>query len=87
MIFNKLTLLKLLKKEIIKKLKENISYFNEDSLISNVWEKFVENEVFVEDKKMNDLMWNYINNNSQEAFKLDLINLIKPYYKGIDLKS
>jgi len=84
--FIEITKKNILKKEIIKKLKENISYFNEDSFISNAWEKFVENEVFVEDKKMNDLIWNYINNNSQEAFKLDLINLIKPYYKGIDLK-
>ena len=85
--FNEISKHNIFKREIIKKLKENISYFNEDSLISNVWEKFVENETFVENKKMNELMWNYINNNSQEDFKLDLINLIKPYYKGIYLKS
>ena len=84
---NEITRNNILKRDIIKKLKENISDFNMSSLISNVWKKFGKNEVFVEDKKMNDLMWNYINNKTEEDFKKDLINLIKPYYNGIDLNS
>ena len=73
---NKITKNNLLKRKIIKILKENINGFNMSSLISNVWQNFEENEVFVEDKEMNDLMWNYIQNKTQEDFKSDLINLI-----------
>lgn len=84
---NEITRNNIIKRKIVKKLKGNITDFNMDSLISNVWEKFGENETFVEDKKMNDLMWSYIKNKTKEDFKSDLINLIKPYYKEIDLNS
>lgn len=85
--FNEISKLNIFKRKIIKKLKENINDFNMNSLISNVWEKFGENEAFSEDKKMNDLMRNYIQNKTQEDFKSDLINLIKPYCKEMDLSA
>jgi len=85
--FNEISKLNIFKRKIIKKLKENINDFNMNSLISNVWEKFGENEAFSEDKKMNDLMRNYIQNKTQEDFKSDLINLIKPYFQKINLSS
>ena len=84
---NEITRNNIIKRKIVKKLKGNITDFNMDSLISNVWEKFGENETFIEDKKMNDLMWSYIKNKTKEDFKSELINLIKPYYKEIDLNS
>jgi len=77
----------ILKRNIIKQLKENNGDFDMNSLISNVWEKLGKNETFVEDKKMNNLMKNYIQNRTEGDFKSDLISLIKPYSKGIDLNG
>ena len=80
----------LIKKTIIKKLTQNIRDFNMSSLISKVWDKLRDcddNVEFVEDKKMNTLIKNYLKNKTEEDFKLDLIDLIKPYCTKLDLDS
>ena len=80
----------ILKKKIIRKMKQNIRDFNMSSLISKVWNKLRDcddSEEFVGVKKMNTLIRNYIKNKTKEDFILDLIGLIKPYCKKIDLGS
>ena len=60
------------------------------SLISKVWNKLRncdDNEEFVEDKKMDILIKKYLKNKTEEDFKLDLIDLIKPFCKILDLDS
>ena len=77
----------IIKREIIKKLLQNICDFNMSSLISNIWINLSKCEEFVEDKKMNSLIKNYICNIKEKDFKSDLIRLIEPYCKELDLNS
>jgi len=80
----------ILKKKIIKNLTQNIRDFNMSSLISKVWNKLRDYDQlakFVEDIKINTLMKNYLKNKTEEDFKFDLINLIKPYCKKLDLDT
>ena len=80
----------ILKKKIIKNLFKNIRDFRMSSLISKVWNKLRncdDNEEFVEDKKMDILIKKYLKNKTEEDFKLDLIDLIEPFCKILDLDS
>lgn len=79
----------ILKKNIIKKMNEHLSNFDLDSLIFNIWDEFKEDDKikFSEDKIMNGYMKDYVKNKSEENFKSDLINLIEPYNKKLDLSE
>jgi len=56
-----------------------------DSFLPDIWDKVKDCQKFTDDEEMNKLMIEYVKNKSQEDFKNDLINLIKPFYEEFNL--
>ena len=75
----------ILKKNIINEFTKNINDLNMDSLIPNIWDIIKDCKKFTDDEEMNKLMIEYVENKSQEDFRNDLINLIKPFYEEFNI--
>ena len=71
---------------MIKSFISNISDLDGNILNSNIWSELKYCHQFVEDEELNKSIIKYVEKNSQEEFKNDLIQLIKPYFKGINLE-
>ena len=71
----------ILKKNIINEFTKNINDFSIDSSLPNIWDKLKDCKKFTDDEEMDKLMIEYVENKSQEDFRNDLINLIKPFYE------
>lgn len=81
-----LTKSNIIKKNLIKSFISNISDLDGNILNSNIWSELKYCHQFVEDEELNKSIIKYVEKNSQEEFKNDLIQLIKPYFKGINLE-
>ena len=81
-----LTKSNIIKKNLIKSFISNISDFDGNILNSNIWSELKYCHQFIEDEDLNKSIIKYVKENSQEGFKNDLIELIKPYFKGINLE-
>ena len=81
-----LTKSNIIKKNLIKSFISNISDLDGNILNSNIWSELKYCHQFVEDEELNKSIIKYVKENSQEMFKNDLIELIKPYFKGINLE-
>ena len=75
----------ILKKNTINEFTQNINDLNMDSLIPNIWDIIKDCKKFTDDEEMNKLMIEYVENKSQEDFRNDLINLIKPFYEEFNI--
>ena len=75
----------ILKKNIINEFTKNINDLNMDSLIPNIWDIIKDCKKFTDDEEMNKLMIEYVENKSQEDFRNDLVNLIKPFYEEFNI--
>ena len=74
------------KKNIIKFFIDNIN--NTDNTFPLIdWDELKKNNDFSNDKKINDLIINYVNSKSKEDYIMDLKNLIEPHCKIIDLSG
>ena len=83
---NEITKNNVTKKNIIKYFIDNIN--NTDNTFPIIdWDEIRKNNDFSNDKKINDLIINYVNSKSKEDYLMDLKNLIEPHCKIIDLSG
>ena len=81
-----LTKSNIIEKNLVKSFINNISDLDGNILNSNIWNELKYCYQFVEDEELNKSIIKYVKENSQEDFKNDLKELIKPYFKGINLE-
>ena len=75
------------KKKLVRKFNDEIDNLTQIDLTNKIWNDIKKGGKFVEDKEMNILIKNYTEKNTKEDYKKDLINLISPFYKNIDLSG
>ena len=77
----------IIKKKLVKIFCDEIEKLTQIDLTNKIWNDIKKGGKFVEDKEMNILIKNYTEKNTKEDYKKDLINLISPFYKNIDLSG
>ena len=83
---NEITKNNVTKKNIIKYFIDNIN--NTDNTFPIIdWDEIRKNNDFSNDKKIKDLIINYVNSKSKDDYIMDLKNLIEPHCKIIDLSG
>ena len=77
----------IIKKKLVKIFCDEIEKSDQIDLTNKIWNDIKKGGKLVEDEEMNLLIKNYIEKNDKEDYKKDLINLISPFCKNVDLSG
>ena len=88
--FNKIGLNKLIennisKQNLISKYIKEVNTAGENILNKDIWKDIQECDEFVEDKDMNEKICNYVKIKKKNDYKKELLSLLEPYVKNINL--
>ena len=73
------------KEKMVNIFENYINDFTFGDIGTKVWNMIKRKKLFVDDKKLNNYIINYVNKNNIDDYKKDIINLVSPLVKEINL--